>query len=224
VARPVVARQALDMSIADRRTEYETAGLRRAHLDPDPIRQWQRWYTDAVETDCTEPNAMVLSTVDADGRADARFVLVRGVDERGFRFYTNLTSAKATEVAANASAALTFGWLQLHRQVRVRGVVEPVDAETSDAYFASRPRSSQVGAWASAQSSVLSSRAELDRAVEAVDARYAGVEVPRPPHWGGLRVVPDELEFWQGRPSRLHDRFRYRRTDASSWEIDRLWP
>jgi len=212
------------MGIADRRSEYETGGLDRPDLDADPIVQWQRWYDAAVEAGCSEPNAMVLSTVDDRGRPDGRFVLVRGADERGFAFFTNLASPKGLQLAAHAQASLTFGWLELHRQVRVRGQVEMVDAREADAYFASRPRDSQVGAWASAQSSPLADRAELEAKIREVEARYAGADVTRPPHWGGYRVVPDVIEFWQGRPSRLHDRFRYTRTPDDLWRIERLSP
>lgn len=211
------------MGIADRRIEYETRGLDRADVAGDPIEQWHRWYADAVAAGCVEPNAMVVSTVDVNRSPDGRFVLVRSVDERGFSFYTNLESAKSEQIAGTPRASLTFGWLELHRQVRVRGSVEAVSAQEADEYFASRPRGSQIGAWSSPQSRAIPDRAWLDVRVAETESRFAGHDVPRPPNWGGLRVVADVVEFWQGRPSRLHDRLRYTRT-ASRWAIERLSP
>ena len=212
-------------SVRVRRVQYETAGLDIGDLLPDPLAQWQHWYAQAEEAGCVEPNAMVVSTVDADGMPDSRYVLARGVSDGGFDFYTNYDSVKSDQLAANPQVSALFSWLQLHRQMRLRGVVTRLSADESDAYFASRPRPSQIGAWASPQSQVLVDRAELEQLVDETEARFADAEVPRPPNWGGYRIDVISAEVWQGRPSRLHDRFRYRRDGSSSgWVIERLAP
>jgi pyridoxamine 5'-phosphate oxidase len=211
------------MGIADLRSEYETAGLHAADLADHPLEQWQRWYGDAVAAGCTEPNAMTLATVDAAGVPDARYVLVRGVDPTGLWFFTNTESVKALELAAHPVAALVFGWLELHRQVRMRGPVVPLARDEVEAYFASRPRSSRLASWASRQSTVLADRDTLLAALAAVEARFPDDAVPAPPWVGCYRVQPTEVEFWQGRAGRLHDRLRYRR-DGASWAVDRLSP
>jgi pyridoxamine 5'-phosphate oxidase len=213
-------------SIRDRRVRYETAGLDVDDLAADPITQWRRWYDQAESAGCVEPNAMVVSTIADDGLPDSRYVLARDVTDDGFVFYTNYESVKSRQLDAQPTAAALFTWLQLHRQMRIRGAVSRVSAEQSDQYFASRPRSSQVGAWASAQSAVLRDRAELEAAVAAVEARFDGVDtLPRPEHWGGWRLAVLDAEVWQGRPSRLHDRFRYRRGEpGGAWIIERLSP
>ena len=209
--------------IRSRRIQYETEGLDLADIDADPVTQWHRWYDQAVEAGLVEPEAMTVATVDAEGRPDARIVLVRGVDESGLVFFTNYTSAKGTQLETTAVASAVFGWLGLHRQVRGRGNVERLDAESSSEYFGSRPRGSRIGAWASPQSSVIADRDELDRRVAEVEARFPGDDVPRPDFWGGWLIRPFEWEFWQGRPSRLHDRLRFSGRPGD-WTIERLAP
>ncbi len=209
--------------IRSRRIQYETEGLDLADIDADPVTQWHRWYDQAVEAGLVEPEAMTVATVDAEGRPDARIVLVRGVDESGLVFFTNYASAKGTQLETTPVASAVFGWLGLHRQVRVRGHVERLDAESSSEYFASRPRGSRIGAWASPQSSVIADRDELDRRVAEVEARFPGGDVPRPDFWGGWLIRPFEWEFWQGRPSRLHDRLRFSGRPGD-WTIERLAP
>ncbi len=214
------------MSLRHRRVQYETPGLERDDLLEDPVRQWHRWYDEAVAADLPEPNAMTVATIGTDGLPDARMVLVRDLDDRGLTFFSNFASTKGRQLDAAPAAAAVFGWLELHRQVRVRGPVRRVADSESDEYFASRPRSHQLGAWASPQSEVIADRGELERRLAEVEARFPG-EVPRPPHWGGWRIEPVSYEFWQGRPSRLHDRFRYTRVetpDGVSWHIERLAP
>jgi pyridoxamine 5'-phosphate oxidase len=214
-------------SIRDRRVQYETTGLDVDDVYADPMLQWQRWHDDAFDAEVAEPNAMTLSTIGLDGVPDARILLARGADERGFAFYCNYSAAKSRQLDSHPVAAAVFGWLDLHRQVRVRGSVERMTGEESDEYFASRPRSSQLGAWASPQSEVLADRSVLEARVAAVEAEFGTDDdsdpVPRPGFWGGWRLVPTEWEFWQGRPSRLHDRLRYTRSDGV-WQIDRLAP
>ena len=211
------------MDIGDMCREFESEGLDRDDLDDDPIRQFERWFEDARTAGILEPNAMSLATAGADGMPDLRTVLLKYFDARGFVFYTNYGSRKARELEDNPRAALLFPWLGLNRQVRIQGPVEKVSKAESLRYFASRPRGSQIGAWVSEQSRAITSRGLLEQKVAEMKRKFAGGEVPLPSFWGGYRVVPERVEFWQGRPSRLHDRFEYLRTD-DGWHIQRLQP
>ncbi|MDN7875254.1 pyridoxamine 5'-phosphate oxidase [Burkholderia aenigmatica] len=212
-------------TLADLRINYSRASLDEADVAPDPFAQFDRWFKEALAAKLPEPNTMTLATVGDDGRPSARIVLIKGVDERGFVFFTNYESRKGRDLAAHPQAALLFYWIELERQVRIEGRIEKTSAEESDRYFASRPLGSRIGAWASEQSAVIDSRATLEAQEKAVSERY-GDNPPRPPHWGGYRLVPDSIEFWQGRPSRLHDRLLYTRDADTSpgWSISRLSP
>jgi pyridoxamine 5'-phosphate oxidase len=235
------------MSLAEFRREYNLIGLRRSDLEVDPIAQFKKWFEQATGARAggrlrkfcvnlyksllmlggAEPldlNAMTLATVDEEGRPSARVVLLKAVDERGFVFYTNYDSRKGRELAANPRAALVIYWPDLERQVCVSGTVSQLPPAESDAYFRTRPRGSRIAAWASNQSQVLRDRAALEEKWKQIDAQYAGQEVPRPPHWGGYVLAPARLEFWQGRPNRLHDRFAYSRQEGQPWAIERLSP
>lgn len=211
------------MDLSDRREHYEAEGLDIGDVDADPIRQFEHWYRDAEEAELWEPNACVVSAVDAEGWPTSRFVLLKGFGPDGFSFFTNYQSDKGRALEHSGRAALTFGWLPLRRQVRIQGPVERVSELESDRYFAQRPPGSQLGAWASPQSEVVADRAELDRRFAAIEAGIGEGLVERPPHWGGYRVTPVSIEFWQGRPNRFHDRLRYRR-DGNAWVIERLAP
>lgn len=205
--------------------DYDGRPLDPGALGADPLRVIAAWLDDARAAGIVEPEAMTVATVDAEGRPSSRYCLLRGLDERGLAFYTSYASDKARDLAANPDCALTFGWLALHRQVRVQGVAERLPEAESDAYFATRPRDSRLGAWASPQSAVLESRAVLDARVAEAEQRFAGVEdVPRPADWGGFLVRPWRVELWQGRPSRLHDRLRYERSGDGGWTRVRLAP
>ena len=205
------------------RQQYDRGILAENHLNGDPLVQFNTWMQEAITEGVPEPNAMDLCTVGPDNRPSSRIVLLKTCDKRGFIFYTNYESRKGKDILSNGFASLNFFWQPLARQIRVEGKVSKVDVKESDEYFASRPRESQIGSWASEQSNTLSSRKELEDRILALEKQYAGSVVPRPPHWGGYIVEPDRIEFWQGRPNRLHDRFLYER-GQNEWMVFRLFP
>lgn len=212
-----------ERDLSELRREYAIGGLDESDLLDDPLSMFRRWMRDAVTAGIHEPNAMVVATVSAAGAPSMRMVLLKGLDERGFTFFTNYASRKGSDLEANSGCALLFPWHPLERQVRVEGTATRLSEKENDAYFASRPRASQIGAWASPQSQVVADRSALDRSYSEQQLRFGEGEVPRPAHWGGFLVVPEEVEFWQGRPGRMHDRLRYRRS-AQGWVTERLAP
>ncbi|MEH2074515.1 MAG: pyridoxamine 5'-phosphate oxidase [Nostoc sp.] len=214
----------MDKTIADLRKDYTLEGLSELEVDLNPFIQFKKWFDQALAGQLPEPNAMTIATVTPDGKPSARMVLLKDFDERGFAFFTNYNSRKGQELAENPLAALVFWWAELERQVRICGYVEKVSKTESDQYFDTRPVNSRLGAWVSNQSEVIESREVLERRLQELYSKYENQEIPRPPHWGGLRVIPTEIEFWQGRSSRLHDRLLYSRLDNGTWKIERLSP
>ncbi|HTU92716.1 MAG TPA: pyridoxamine 5'-phosphate oxidase [Gemmataceae bacterium] len=212
------------MQIADLRKEYTAGGLSEADVDADPLHQFEKWFGQALAVQLPEPNAMTLATATPDGQPSARVVLLKAFDASGFTFFTNYDSRKGRELSANPRAALLLFWPELQRQVRIEGTVERVSEAESDAYFRSRPLGSRLGAWASGQSEVIASRDVLEQRVRELMQRFPDGDVPCPSHWGGYRVRPLAIEFWQGRPDRLHDRLRYRRVQPDGWRLERLSP
>ena len=214
----------MNLSVANLRQNYTLSGLNETEVDPNPIRQFAFWFKQAVDAQLLEPNAMTLATVDASSQPSARIVLLKNFDERGFVFFTNYDSLKGQQLAENPQAALVFWWGELERQVRIEGRVEKVSDSESDNYFYSRPQGSQLGAWASPQSQVIDSREVLDRKLGQLQEQYQEQKISRPSHWGGFRVIPRVIEFWQGRPNRLHDRICYRLIAEKTWSLKRLAP
>ncbi|MEH1966268.1 pyridoxamine 5'-phosphate oxidase [Nostoc sp.] len=214
----------MDKTVADLRKDYTLEGLSELEVDLNPFIQFKKWFDQALAAQLPEPNAMTIATATPDGKPSARMVLLKDFDERGFVLFTNYNSHKGQELAENPQAALVFWWAELERQVRISGYVEKVSEAESDQYFHSRPANSRLGAWVSNQSEVIESREVLERRLQEFQSKYENQEISRPPHWGGLRVIPTEIEFWQGRPSRLHDRLLYSRLDNSTWNIQRLSP
>jgi pyridoxamine 5'-phosphate oxidase len=212
------------MTLADLRKDYSLAGLTEKELARDPFRQFEKWFQEAEAAKIPEPNAMVLATATREGRPSARTILLKGVDGRGFVFYSNYESRKGRELEGNPRATLLFPWVALERQVIIEGTVVKVAREESEAYFHSRPRQSQLSAWVSQQSSIISGRSTLEDSMKVLEKKYAGQEIPLPPHWGGWRLTPETVEFWQGRRSRLHDRLRFRREKDGGWSVERLAP
>lgn len=213
----------MNANIADLRKEYTKNGLSENELAIEPLAQFQSWFDNALDSGLPEPNAMHLSTVSAEGRPSSRIVLLKELDDEGFVFYTNYHGKKGRDLAVNPFASLTFFWVDLERQVRIEGKVAKVSGQESDKYFAVRPRGSQIGAWVSHQSEIIPSRDVLEQKQKEYEQNFADQEVPRPPHWGGYRLVPDRVEFWQGRPSRLHDRLMYNLREGE-WTVSRLAP
>ncbi|MEH2291061.1 pyridoxamine 5'-phosphate oxidase [Nostoc sp.] len=214
----------MDKTVADLRKDYTLEGLSELEIDLNPFIQFKKWFDQALAAQLPEPNAMTIATATPDGKPSARMVLLKNFDERGFTFFTNYNSHKGQELAENPQAALVFWWAELERQVRISGYVEKVSETESDQYFHSRPTNSRLGAWVSNQSEVIESREVLEQRLQEFQRKYENQEILRPPHWGGLRVIPTEIEFWQGRPSRLHDRLLYSRLDNGIWKIERLSP
>ncbi len=214
----------MDKTIADLRKDYTLQDLSETEADPNPFIQFKKWFAQALAAQLPEPNAMTIATATPDGKPSARMVLLKDFDERGFVFFTNYNSHKGQELAENPQAALVFWWAELERQVRIVGRVEKASENESDQYFYSRPQSSRLGAWASNQSEVIDSREFLEQRLQEFQSQYANQDIPRPTHWGGLRIIPTEIEFWQGRSSRLHDRLLYSHLDDGSWKIERLSP